>query len=191
MEKNKFLLLSLDDDRAKKIATAVSNSSCKKIVEFLSENESATETELSNKLSIPLSTVHYNLEQLKNAGLIEWNSYHYSQKGKEVKHYSLANKYIVIAPKNDHSFFEKLKNFLPAIGISVIGAISIGWFSYPSQKHNELSSIHTLSRDSIQQESTQNVINVSSSLWYEPSIWFLLGGIISIFTLYFWFKLKK
>jgi len=62
--------------------------------------------------------VHYNIKILEEAGLIEVNEYHYSEKMKEVNHYSLANKYVVIAPKNDVlGLKDKLKSILPSIGI--------------------------------------------------------------------------
>ena len=98
MGKKNFLLLSLDDDKAKSIANTVSNSTCKKILDFLSSSD-GTETEISEALKMPISTVHYNLKQLVSSKLVECDNYHLSQKGKEVKHYTLANKYIIIAPK--------------------------------------------------------------------------------------------
>src|SRR3989344_5164564 len=94
MPSKNFLLLSMEDDKIKKISNVISNESCRKILDYLSNRE-ATETELAEKLEIPISTVHY------------------SQKGKEVNHYRLANKYIIIAPKKTFGIKEKLKSILP------------------------------------------------------------------------------
>src|SRR3989338_6250089 len=112
MANKNFLLLSMEDDKIKKISNVISNESCRKIMDCLS-NKEATETELSEKLEIPISTVHYNLQQLIDTGLISADEYHYSQKGKEVNHYRLANKYIIIAPKKTFGIKEKLKSMLP------------------------------------------------------------------------------
>lgn len=113
MAKHSFLLVSLQEDKAKKLAQVVSNESCRKILDYLTDKE-ATETELAAKLQLPLSTVHYNLKQLVDAGLVSADEFHYSKKGKEVIHYKLANKYIIIAPKSTFGIKEKLKSILPA-----------------------------------------------------------------------------
>ncbi len=123
MKGKNFLLLSLEDEKAQKIAHILTNDSCKKILNFLAENQ-ATETQISKELNIPLPTVHYNLKMLLDGQLILWDKYHYPEKGKQVKHYTIANKYIVIAPNTEKkSFFEKLKGIFPVY-------IIIGIFSY-------------------------------------------------------------
>ncbi len=114
MANKNFLLLSMEDEKIKKISNVISNESCRKILDYLS-NKEATESELAEKLQIPISTVHYNLQQLMETGLISAEEFHYSQKGKEVSHYRLANKYIIIAPKKTSGIKEKLKSILPVL----------------------------------------------------------------------------
>ncbi len=118
MAKQSFLLVSLQEDKAKKLAQAVTNDSCRKILDYLADKD-ATETELAEKLGLPISTVHYNLKQLAGAGLVSADEYHYSEKGKEVNHYRLANKYIIIAPKSTFGLKEKLKSILPVAFITI------------------------------------------------------------------------
>ena len=112
MANKNFLLLSLEDSKIKKVSNVISNDSCRKILDYLSSRE-ATESELAEKLELPISTVHYNLQQLLETGLISADEFHYSKKGKEVSHYRLANKYIIIAPKKTFGIKEKLKSILP------------------------------------------------------------------------------
>ncbi len=112
MGKESFLLVSLKEEKAKKLAKVVGNESCRKILDFLASKE-ATETEISKKLGLPISTVHYNLKHLTEAGLVVVEEFHYSPKGKEVNHYKLANKYIIIAPKSTFGIKERLKSVLP------------------------------------------------------------------------------
>ncbi|MBI2542206.1 winged helix-turn-helix transcriptional regulator [Candidatus Woesearchaeota archaeon] len=128
MAKQSFLLVSLQEDKAKKLAQAVSNESCRKILDYLAEKE-ATEMDLAERIGLPVSTVHYNLKQLGDAGLISAEEFHYSKKGKEVKHYKLANKYIIIAPKSTFGLKEKLKSLLPALLIASGAALAISLFS--------------------------------------------------------------
>ena len=128
MVKEKFLLVSLNETKSKKLAQAISNDSCRKILDYLADKE-GTESELASKLNIPISTVHYNLQQLIKGGLVVVEEYHYSEKGKEINHYKLANKYIIIAPKSTYGIKEKLKGILPVAVLAGIGAGLIQLFS--------------------------------------------------------------
>ena len=93
MAKEKFVLVSLKEEKAKELAQIIANESCRKILDYLAEKE-ATESELAEKLNLPISTVHYNLQHLIEGSLVTVEEFHYSEKGKEVNHYKLANKYI-------------------------------------------------------------------------------------------------
>ncbi len=124
MSEDSFLLINLKDSESKKLAQVISNESSRKILDFLSKKKSITETEIAKELKLPLSTVHYNLQALVKAKLVNADEFHYSQKGKEVIHYSLANKYIIIAPKSSPKFLDSLKKIIPAIlvtGATVLG----------------------------------------------------------------------
>jgi DNA-binding transcriptional ArsR family regulator len=124
MAKEKFILVSLKDDESKKLAQIVTNDSSRKILDYLAEKE-ATESEISEKLNVPISTIHYNLQALVKAKLVEADEYHYSQKGKEVLHYKLANKYIIIAPKSTYGIKERLKSILPVAIFAIVGSLFI------------------------------------------------------------------
>ena len=128
MAKSSFLLVNLKEDQTKHLAQVITNDSCRKILDFLAENP-ATESELSLKLAIPISTVHYNIHALVKVGLVEADEFHYSSKGREVLHYKLANKYIIIAPKSTYGIKEKLRSILPAAGVIGGVAIAIGLLS--------------------------------------------------------------
>ena len=108
MAKEKFVLVSLQEDKARQLAQLMTNESCRKILDYLAD-KNATESELAEKLDIPISTVHYNLKQLMQGGLVRADEFHYSEKGREVNHYRLANKYIIIAPKSIWGIKEKLR----------------------------------------------------------------------------------
>ncbi|MBS3138191.1 helix-turn-helix transcriptional regulator, partial [Candidatus Woesearchaeota archaeon] len=113
MPKQNFLLVSLEESQSKQLAEVLSNDTSRKLIDYLSEHEDATETDLSKILSIPLPTVHYNLQKLKEAQLVTVEEFHYSKKGREVDHYKLANKYIIITPKSTRGIKTALKSILP------------------------------------------------------------------------------
>src|SRR3989338_6711280 len=122
MAKQSFLLVSLKEEKARELAQVISNDSCRRILDYLSEREDSTESELAQKLNVPISTVHYNLQHLMKAGIVTVEEFHYSEKGKEVNHYKLANKYIIIAPKTTYGIKEKLKAIFPVSLLALIGA---------------------------------------------------------------------
>ena len=49
MVKEKFLLVSLNESKSKDLAQAISNESCRKILDYLADKE-ASESELAEKL---------------------------------------------------------------------------------------------------------------------------------------------
>ena len=114
MADESFLLVSLQEDQAKQLAQVISSNTSRKILDFLANTKDATESDIAKGLKVPISTVHYNLQHLLEAKLVHAEEFHYSEKGKEVLHYSLANKYVIISPKAaPESLKEKLMKILP------------------------------------------------------------------------------
>jgi len=128
MTKEKFILVSLKDEESKKLAQIITNDTSRKILDYLADKET-TESELAEKLGIPISTVHYNLQALVKGRLVEAEEYHYSEKGKEVLHYKLANKYIIIAPKSTFGIKERLKKILPVGLIALTGSFFVYFYN--------------------------------------------------------------
>ncbi|MFA6461228.1 MAG: helix-turn-helix domain-containing protein [Candidatus Woesearchaeota archaeon] len=129
MAKNNFLLVDLNDTKTKKLAETITSETSRKILSYLAEKDD-TEANIAQLLGIPISTVHYHLLKLQESGLVKVEEFHYSQKGREVNHYKLANKYIIIAPQKIAGLKEKLRGILPVAlvfaGISAVwGVITI------------------------------------------------------------------
>ena len=110
--------IDIDDPRSSEIAEILSNKTCKKILSLIAEEE-LTETDISNKLNIPLNTVDYNTKKLINAGLIETTSHFWSIKGKKMPTYKISKKKIIISPKSFAS-----KNLLLPL-ISSLGVLFV------------------------------------------------------------------
>jgi len=124
VKKQPFMLVSLNEQKAKKLSHVLSNKTAVKILDFLAGKD-ASESDIAKALKIPLSTVHYNMQQLVEAKLVVCEEFHYSSRGKEVNHYTLANKYIIIAPtEEDESFLQHLKKFLP-VGVLLVGVAAL------------------------------------------------------------------
>ena len=207
MAKKNLILLSLEDSKINKIANVVSNDSCKKILNYLADKE-ATESELAKKLQIPISTVHYNLQQLMDAGLVAVDEFHYSEKGREVNHYKLANKYIIIAPKGakKQGLKQKLKNILPVALITAGAAGLIQLTSNFVQKPAVMmakqgAAERTFDAAPMAEKAMEEAVAspivaeaadmaIQTPLWQNIALWFLIGAIfaIMIFLILSFFK---
>src|SRR3989338_7214274 len=101
MDKTKSSIeIDLNDPRAGKIADALSNKTAKKILNYLTDKEEMSGSEIAAELNLPLNTVTYNLKTLTDAGLIEKaNRLFWSSKGKKMELYKLSNKKIIISPR--------------------------------------------------------------------------------------------
>ncbi len=217
MAEDSFILMNIKD--SKEIAAAIQNDTAHKILDFLTKGK-ATESEIAESLNIPMSTVHYNLQQLKKAKLVLADEYHYSKKGKEILHYKLAKKLIIIAPGGEENDWKKLlRRIIPAFGIVVI----VGWIV---RKINVLGSYSHLMNSGVQTKimpmaastaglieedaATRGMAGESSNLlsssyqtgfWHSFSAfeWFILGAFCIIVTLLIielflskqWFRSKK
>ncbi|MBW2987881.1 hypothetical protein DRJ48_02625 [Candidatus Woesearchaeota archaeon] len=121
-----YLMVSLEESESKALAQVLSNDTSRAIMRFLTERDNATESDIATALNMPLSTVHYNIQNLVKARLVKPVEFHYSEKGKEVLHYALSNKIIVIAPSAKKGF-EMLKRLLPSVLVvgCVAGALTL------------------------------------------------------------------
>jgi len=208
MANKNFLLLSLEDSKTKKIANVVSNESCKKILDYLAKKES-TESELAEKLQIPISTVHYNLQQLMETGLINTEEFHYSKKGKEVLHYKLANKYIIISPKSTYGLKEKLKGILPvaliAAGMAGIIQIFSKYFSKETLGDTFMVAKSAAVERAVVEEAPQaleaaaeaapQVAPIAAEKVYlipqNIALWFLIGALFALVVYFVWNYFRK
>ena len=205
MASKNFLLVSLDESKAKELAQIVSNDVCRKILDYLAAKDShATETDIANDLGIPLSTVHYNLKQLLQSSIVKTEEFHYSQKGREVLHYSLANKYIIIAPKATatESLANKLKRILPVVAIVAGTGIAIQLFTgFSGRLGNSLSSARQLQETGVAQkvagtavpQAAQAVQKAAEAAPAQPNIalWFAIGALFALVIYIFYDLLRE
>lgn len=194
-----FLLVSLEEKKAKKIAEVINNDTSRKIIDFLAKKD-ATESELSKELGIPISTTHYNLKQLQDAGLVVVEEFHYSKKGKEVNHYTLANKYIIITPVNkDSKFLDALKKILPITIITAVVAFIMQLFNTLTfSKSNTLMSTESVIMDEASRAGAAKFMAtapmaqeaVRPAFQYTPTAYFLIGG-LAVIIIYFIYEFVR
>jgi uncharacterized secreted protein with C-terminal beta-propeller domain/predicted transcriptional regulator len=127
----KFIFMDLNDEKAKQVANNISNDTSRKVLDYLAGVEEASETEISRVLNLPISTIHYNLQNLKKAGLVEVKQFSWSRKGKKMDYYRAAEKHIIISPKKAGPNMKVLSTFLPILAVLIVASALIGLFFYP------------------------------------------------------------
>jgi DNA-binding transcriptional ArsR family regulator len=181
-KKDTFLLVSLDESRTKKLAQVVGSDTCRRMLDFLAEKE-ATESEMASGLQMPLSTVHYNIKMLADAGLVTSEEFHYSPKGREVSHYKLANKYIIIAPKTTEGLAGKLKKILPVA--TMVAATGIALQFIMQQQGNSHSTQEIAQASTIAAGKTAVAAAQAAAATQQPiAAWFIAGGLFALLALF-------
>ena len=117
-----MIVTPLED--SKQISQVLANDTARKILDFISD-ESLSSSQISKRLSIPLTTVEYNVKRLQDVGLIKVDKKKWSEKGRIVKYYVPQEKFIVIAPKMRRAqVIQTLRRMLPFVGlIALISAV--------------------------------------------------------------------
>ncbi len=175
MAEEKFILLSLEDKKSKELAQVISSDTSRKILDLLSKKE-YSETDIAKELNIPLSTVHYNTQLLLKNNLIEIKDFLWSEKGKKIQLYRLANKLIIIAPKGENSFIDKIKTIIPvALSGFIISGI-IYWINKPKE----------IAVQKTEMLAASQALDSANVVYSQPAyaLYFLLGMVITI-SLYF------
>jgi DNA-binding transcriptional ArsR family regulator len=191
----KYLLVSMNDERIKEIAEIFGNKTCKKILDYLSNNEQASEKDLADALKVPINTVEYNLKKLLKTDLVESTSnFFWSKKGKKIVMYRLSNKSVIISPKN-FKISSKVKSILPVALISVALAILVKTFYSVRDAMSESAPLlMNAGQGAMDVATVPERFAENSSFLFSSSpawVWFLGGALLAIviFAVLNWRKL--
>lgn len=181
MSKNNFLLVDLNEAKTKKLAETITSDTSRKILNYLTEKEGA-ESVIAKELDLPLPTVHYHLQKLQEAGLVTVEEFHYSTKGREVNHYKLANKYIIIAPKKVTGLKQKLRGILP-VALIILG-ISALWSFFSVNRTSMVATKSMAAQQLAMPMLEQNIVMVQPPVYADQYsvLWFLAGGLFTLVT---------
>jgi DNA-binding transcriptional ArsR family regulator len=121
-----ILILEPGDERAQKIAKAMGSKTASDILHLLAEGPTSL-TDIGERLSVPMNTAKYHVENLLEAGLISIAETKYSVKGREVKLYTLANQMLIVAPRQS-SMRSLILKYASLFGIVVLATLVIAAF---------------------------------------------------------------
>ena len=184
MPKSNFLLVDLNEPKTKKLAETITSETSRKILNYLAERKDDSEAKIAEALQLPISTVHYHLQKLQEAGLVTVEEFHYSPKGREVNRYKLANKYIIIAPQKVEGLREKLKGILPVVGMVLgIGLVIKFIQSATAPIMSKTGDLAVEAKPSAAFETVSSFSEGGSiSTVSQPDIvfWFFMGSVVSL-----------
>jgi len=92
-----IVVMEPGDERAQRIAKAMASQTASDILSAL-RDAPLSAAEIADRLSIPLTTLKYHVENLADAGLIEVVRTKWSSKGREMKVYGLTSRLIIVTP---------------------------------------------------------------------------------------------
>lgn len=121
------VILEPGDERAQKISKAMASQTASDILKLLAETPKSL-TEITDRLSIPLTTAKYHIENLLEAGLILVAETKYSVKGREIKIYAITNQLLIVAPRQSNVRSLLLK-YASLFGIVIFGSLAISVLS--------------------------------------------------------------
>ena len=193
MAKGNFILVSLKEDEAKQLAQVISNDTSRRLLDHLASVKDATESELSRALGLPISTVHYNLSAMQKARLVDVEDFHYSPKGKEVNHYRLANKYVIIAPKEAAKGLKaKLRQILPVAAVSAAGAAALHFMGFQKES-GAVGPLLAERSDAAPMLAAESFAEAATPWGASLALWFFFGALfaIAIFLLVDWVQRRR
>jgi len=170
-DKDKYIMISMDDERSKHLAGVLDNPTAKKILTLLSQKD-ASETDIANDLQIPASTAEYNIQKLVASGLVEKSEeFFWSVKGKKIPMYKLSKKYIVIAPKNK----SRVSGFFATLILSIAAAALLGLY--------EKSKTAAVSESAMLEAGKAATATAVTTSLGSIAVWFLIGALFALIIL--------
>lgn len=161
---------------AKELGQVISNPTGRKVLGLLAAQH-ATESEIAQQLGLPLSTVHYNVQQLVKAKLVKADEFHYSARGKEVLHYQLAKRLVVLSPESLSLTKELLKAIPTVLGVGLF-ALGVQLFTRSTTEFSaQKIAAAPFAKDTALAAAAPLPAVVSSP---PVALWFFVGGVCAI-----------
>ncbi|WP_292517808.1 helix-turn-helix domain-containing protein [Methanoculleus sp.] len=114
------------DERAQKIARAMASQTANAVIQAFGGGP-LTSSEVARRMKIPITTATYHIENLLDAGVLEVMETRWSEKGRVVKVYGLANQVLIIAPPVS-DLQAVLKKYATLFAIAIFATLSLATF---------------------------------------------------------------
>ncbi len=182
------LVLEPGDERAQKIAKAMSSQTAGEILRLLGEGQKSL-TDLAERLALPMNTVKYHVGNLLDAGLISVADTRYSVKGREVKIYTLTNRLLIVAPRQSDVRSLLLK-YASLFGIVAVASLTVAVI-LPLLEENVNAPVIAPAAAGVMRETPAVALKAgwggtaapAATAAIDPALAFFLGGVLVILVL--------
>jgi DNA-binding transcriptional ArsR family regulator len=180
---DEVLILEPGDERAQKIAKAISSPTAGDILNQMKEGN-FTASQIADNLDLPLTTVQYHLENLVSAAILNIIDKKWSKKGREIKVYGLRNQVVIVAPhpSDVRSLLLKYASLFAMVLLAGVVMFSLLTMFASS----ESISPPLLQKDTTGENVRLNTVPTAAEMEetsYLPLLYFILGGSVAIVTL--------
>ncbi len=120
------VIIQPGDERAQKIARAMASQTANAVIQAFGGGP-LTSSEVARRMKIPITTASYHIDNLLDAGLLEVTETRWSEKGREVKVYGLANQVLIIAPpvSDLRSVLQKYAMLFGIVTLASLGLLAL------------------------------------------------------------------
>ena len=171
-------VLGLDDEAADDAFAALSSETARRVLAMIYEDP-ATPAEIRDEIGTSLQNVHYHLEKLESADLIESAGTDYSAKGNEMTVYAPTNQALVLVAgqQEDQSLLKRaIARVLAGVGIVAGGAVAFGTVVHRFFMDTSTESGSGMGTMTVESADTASDAADPSSLLADPAVAFFLGG---------------
>ncbi|WP_136687991.1 ArsR/SmtB family transcription factor [Halorhabdus amylolytica] len=171
-------VLGLDEEAADEAFAALSSETARRVLAMIYEDP-ATPAEIRDEIGTSLQNVHYHLEKLESADLIESGGTDYSAKGNEMTVYAPTNEALVLVAgeKEDQSLLKRaVGRVLAGVGVLAGGALAFGFVVQRFVTDTGTRSGGDMGTMGIETADTASEAAEPSPLFADPAVAFFLGG---------------
>ncbi|MFB6200660.1 MAG: ArsR/SmtB family transcription factor [Halorhabdus sp.] len=169
-------VLGLDDEAANETFAALSSETARRVLALIYD-EPTTPAEIRDEIGTSLQNVHYHLEKLESADLIESAGTDYSAKGNEMTVYAPTNEALVLVAgeQEDQSLLKRaVSRVLAGIAVLAGGALTFGfivdrWVTETTTESGGGMGTMTV-------ETADTASEATDSLLSDPAVAFFVGG---------------
>lgn len=180
-------VLDIDGDGADAAFDALGSETARRVLAATYE-EPRTPAEIRGEVGTSLQNVHYHIENLEDAGLIEPAGTGYSEKGTEVTVYAPESEAVVLFAGDDHAG-ARLRDRLTAIfGLAATVALATLVFAVLTDGLPSFAGTGDGGATPGMQVAEKQATGTATTM--DPVVAFLLGGVVVVAVLALWWLLR-
>ncbi|WP_135661734.1 ArsR/SmtB family transcription factor [Halorhabdus rudnickae] len=171
-------VLGLDEEAADEAFAALSSETARRVLALIYEDPT-TPAQIRDEIGTSLQNVHYHLEKLESADLIESAGTDYSSKGNEMTVYAPTNEALVLVAgsQEERSLLKRaVARVLAGVGILAGGAVAFGFAIQRFVTDTTTQSGGGMGTMSVETGDTATGGAEPSPLLADPAVAFFLGG---------------